>query len=295
MSDYSITILSFIAIQAMVACGLNVIVGYAGQISLGHAAFFGIGAYASALLTTKGGLTFWMALPLVILITASIGLVLGMPSLRLREDFLAITTIGINFIVESIFLYVPFFGGALGIGGIPSIYFFGTRLRGANFLYLCLFFLALTLLISRRFTKSWAGLACFALREEETAASSMGVSPVRFKLVAFVIGTAMAGLGGALYAHQMRFISATDFGFPLSVMMLSMVVLGGMGTLWGPVLGALILGVLPELFRPLVDYRMLLNAAILLLMIRFQPGGLLGEESFLRHLFSRRRREAHHG
>ena len=294
MSDYSITILSFIAIQAIVACGLNVIVGYAGQISLGHAAFFGIGAYASALLTTKGGLTFWMALPLVILLTAFIGLVLGLPSLRLREDFLAITTIGINFIVESIFLYIPFFGGALGIGGIPSIYFFDTRLRGGNFLCLCLFFLVFTLLISWRFTKSWAGLACFALREEETAASSMGVSPVRFKLMAFVMGTAMAGLGGALYAHQMRFISATDFGFPLSVMMLSMVVLGGIGTLWGPVLGALILGVLPEIFRPLVDYRMLLNAAILLLMIRFQPGGLLGEGSFLRRLFSTRR-EANHG
>jgi branched-chain amino acid transport system permease protein len=293
LSDYVITILSFIAIQAIVACGLNVIVGYAGQISLGHAAFFGIGAYASALLTTKGGLSFWAALPLVVLLTGAVGFVLGMPSLRLREDFLAVTTIGINFIVESLFLYVPFFGGALGIGGIPSIYFFGTRLRGVNFLYLCLFFLVLTLLLSRRFTKSWAGLACFALREEEIAASSMGVSPMRFKLLAFVMGTAMAGLGGALYAHQMRFISATDFGFPLSVMMMSMVVLGGIGTLWGPVLGALILGMLPEIFRPLVDYRMLLNAGILLLMIRFQPRGLLGEGSFLGRIFSLRRETTH--
>jgi len=288
MNDYSITILTFIAIQAIVACGLNVIVGYAGQISLGHAAFFGIGAYSSALLTTKAGLTFWAALPLVILITGSIGLVLGMPSLRLREDFLAVTTIGINFIVESVFLYVPFFGGALGLGGIPSITLLGTRLRGPKFLYLCLVLLGLVLLISRRFTKSWAGLACFALREEETAASSMGVSPIRFKLLAFVLGTAMAGMGGALYAHLMRFISATDFGFPLSITLMSMVVLGGIGTLWGPVIGALILGVLPEVFRPLIDYRMLLNAAILLLMIRFQPAGLLGEGSLLRRLFRRK-------
>ncbi len=288
MNDYSITILTFIAIQAIVACGLNVIVGFAGQISLGHAAFFGIGAYASALLTTKAGLTFWAALPLVILITGAIGMVLGMPSLRLREDFLAVTTIGINFIVESVFLYIPFFGGALGLGGIPSITALGTRLRGANYLYLCLFFLAAVLLISRRFTRSWAGLACFALREEETAASSMGVSPIRFKLLAFVLGTAMAGLGGALYAHLMRFISATDFGFTMSVSMMASVVLGGVGTLWGPVFGALILGLLPEIFRPLVDYRMLLNAAILLLMIRFQPAGLLGEGSFLKGLFRRR-------
>jgi len=287
VNDYSITILTFISIQAIVACGLNVIVGFAGQISLGHAAFFGIGAYASALLTARAALPFWTALPLVILITGAVGLVLGMPSLRLREDFLAVTTIGINFIVESVFLYIPFFGGALGLGGIPSISLLGTRLKGANYLYLCLFFLAAVLLISRRFTRSWAGLACFALREEETAASSMGVSPIRFKLLAFVLGTAMAGLGGALYAHLMRFISATDFGFTMSVSMMASVVLGGVGTLWGPVLGALILGLLPEIFRPLVDYRMLLNAAILLLMIRFQPAGLLGEGSFLKGLFRR--------
>jgi len=287
MSDYSITIGTFIAIQAIVACGLNVIVGYAGQISLGHAAFFGIGAYASALLTTAGGLSFWTALPIVLSITGFIGLVLGLPSLRLKEDFLAITTIGINFIVVSVFLYVPFFGGALGIGGIPRVMLFGERLRGTSFFLLCLGFLAAVLLISRLFTRSWSGLACFALREDEAAASSMGVSPVRFKLVAFVLGTAMAGLGGALYAHYMRFISATDFGFPMSIMFLSMVVVGGMGTLWGPVLGALILGVLPEVFRPLTDYRMFLYAALLLLMIRFQPGGLLGETSVARQIFTR--------
>ena len=287
MSDYTITIGTFIAIQAIVACGLNVIVGYAGQISLGHAAFFGIGAYSSALLTTAGGLSFWSALPLVLFITGFIGLVLGLPSLRLKEDFLAITTIGINFIVVSVFLYVPFFGGALGIGGIPRVILFGERLRGTPFLFLCLAFLAAVQLLSWLFTRSWSGLACFALREDEAAASSMGVSPVRFKRAAFILGTAMAGLGGALYAHFMRFISATDFGFPMSVMILSMVVLGGMGTLWGPVLGALVLGMLPEVFRPLTEYRMFLYAALLLLMIRFQPGGLLGESSFARQIFSR--------
>lgn len=287
MSEYSITIGTLIAIQAIVACGLNVIVGYAGQISLGHAAFFGIGAYASALLTTAGGLSFWSALPIVLGITGLVGLFLGLPSLRLREDFLAITTIGINFIVVSVFQYVPFFGGALGIGGIPRIVLFGERIRGVSFLLLSAGFLAITLLICWLFTRSWSGLACFALREDETAASSMGVSPVRFKLTAFILGTAMAGLGGALYAHFMRFISATDFGFPMSVMILSMVVLGGMGTLWGPVLGALVLGILPEVFRPLTDYRMFLYAALLLLMIRFQPGGLLGENSLARQTLSR--------
>ena len=282
MSSYLITILTIIAIHAIVVCGLNVIVGYAGQISLGHAAFFGIGAYAAALLATKAGLSFWAALPIVLFISGLVGLLLGLPSLRVRDDFLAITTIGINFIVEAIFLYIPFFGGALGIGGIPRIFMFGIKLKGIAFFCLCIFFLILVLIVCWWFTQSWAGLACFALREEEEAASSMGISPVRFKLLAFVVGTAMAGLGGALYAHYMRFISATDFSFPVSIALLSTIVLGGMGTLWGPVLGAVILGALPEVFRPLVDYRMLFYMVLLLLMIRFQPGGLLGESSVIR-------------
>ena len=293
MSGYLITLGTIIAINAIVACGLNVIVGFAGQISLGHAAFFGIGAYTAALLAVKAGLSFWAALPIVVAVTALVGLLLGLPSLRVREDFLAITTIGINFIVEAVFLYVPFFGGALGIGGIPRVSLFELRLRGPEFFALCLVFLALAMLVCRALTRSWAGLACFALREEETAAAGVGISPVRFKLLAFVIGTGMAGLGGALYAHFMRFISATDFGFPMSVSLLSMIVLGGMGTLWGPLLGAVIIGILPELFRPLVDYRILFYTVLLLLMIRFQPGGLLGENSAarraLRRLLPRRR------
>ena len=284
MSGYLITIGTIIVIYAIVVCGLNVIVGYAGQISLGHAAFFGIGAYSAALLSTKAGLSFWAALPLVVAITGLVGLLLGLPSLRLREDFLAITTIGINFIVEAVFLYIPFFGGALGIGGIPRITWFGIKLKGLAFFGLCLAFLILVMLLCWWFTRAWAGLACFALREDEEAAASLGISAVRFKLLAFVIGTAMAGLGGALYAHYMRFISAGDFAFPVSISLLSMLVLGGMGRLWAPVLGAVILGALPEVFRPLVDYRILFYTAILLLMIRFQPGGLLGEASALRRL-----------
>jgi branched-chain amino acid transport system permease protein len=282
MSGYLVTILTQIAIQAIVVCGLNVIVGYAGQISLGHAAFFGIGAYSAALLATKAGLTFWTALPLVLVICAVCGLLLGLPSLKLKHDFLAITTIGINFIVQAVFLYVPFFGGALGISGIPRIQFLGEPLRGAGFLYLCLACLALVTLVCWLFTRMFAGLACFALREEEAAASSMGISPVRFKLLAFMLGTVMAGLGGSLYAHYMRFVSADDFSFPLSVSFLAMLVLGGMGSLLGPLVGALVLGALPELFRPLAEFRILFYALMLLLVIRFQPGGIFGEGSLVR-------------
>jgi len=287
VSGYLITIATIIAINGIVACGLNVIVGFAGQISLGHAAFFGIGAYTAALLATQTGLSFWAALPCVIAMSALIGLLLGIPSLRVREDFLAITTIGINFIVEAVFNNFEFFGGALGIGGIPRVAIFDLKLRSTEFLYLCLFFLVVVMAVCWWLTRCWAGLACFALREEEAAAASVGISPVRFKLLAFVIGTGMAGLGGALYAHFMRFISASDFAFPLSVSLLSMVVVGGIGTLWGPILGALIIGVLPEVFRPLTDYRILFYTMLLLLMIRFQPGGLLGENSAARRLFAK--------
>lgn len=290
MGGYFTTVATMIGIYALVASGLNIIVGFAGQISLGHAAFFGIGAYSTALLCTKLGLSFWWSLPLATLITGMIGALLGIPSLRVKDDFLAITTIGINFIVRSIFLYVPFFGGALGIGGIPTPTLLGTRLRGEYYLTLVLVLLALTTWFVHRFARSWAGLATEAMREEETAAGAMGISHVRFKILAFTIGSAMAGLGGVLYAHFVNFISPDDFGFPVSIMLLSMVVLGGMGKIWGPILGAIVLGSLPEVFRPLVQYRMLLYGAALLLVIRYQPQGFLGEGSLLRRLVTRGRR-----
>jgi branched-chain amino acid transport system permease protein len=287
MGGYITTVAIMIGIYAVVAVGLNVIVGLAGQISLGHAAFFGIGAYASAILCTKFGFSFWWALPAAVVITGLVGALLGVPSLRVRDDFLAITTIGINFIVESIFLYVPFFGGALGIGGIPTPEFFGTALFGNHFLALVVVVLAVCIWFVHRFVRSWAGLATEAMKEDETAAGAMGISPVRFKLLAFTLGSAMAGLGGVLYAHFMMFISPDAFGFPVSIMLLSMVVFGGMGKIWGPILGAIVLGSLPEVFRPLVDYRMLLYGAILLLVIRYQPQGLLGDDSFLMRLFAK--------
>ncbi|MFA5621485.1 MAG: branched-chain amino acid ABC transporter permease [Thermovirgaceae bacterium] len=290
MGGYFSTVAIMIGIYALVASGLNIIVGFAGQISLGHAAFFGIGAYSSALLCTKAGFSFWWSLPLATLITGLIGALLGIPSLRVRDDFLAITTIGINFIVRSIFLYVPFFGGALGIGGIPTPVLFATRLRGQYYLALILVLLALVTWFTFLFVRTWTGLATEAMREEETAAGAMGISHVRFKILAFTIGSAMAGLGGVLYAHFVNFISPDDFGFPVSIMLLSMAVLGGMGSIWGPILGAIVLGSLPELFRPLVQYRMLLYGIALLLVIRFQPQGILGEGSILGRLVSRGRR-----
>ncbi len=192
---------------------------------------------------------------------------------------MAITTIGINFVVQAVFLYVPFFGGAMGIGGITSPY------STSSFFWITLVFVLLCIGLDRWLVRSWIGLALESLREDETAAAISGVDVVKFKVAAFAIGSGVTGLAGHLYAHFMTFISADDFGFPQSIVILSMIVFGGIGTLRGAVLGALILGVAPEIFRPVLDYRTLIYGGLLIFMMRFQPGGILGDQSLLPRMF----------
>ncbi|NWF55119.1 MAG: branched-chain amino acid ABC transporter permease [Syntrophaceae bacterium] len=281
MSGYVITILITVAIYAILAHSLNIITGHAGQISLGHAAFFGIGAYTSALLYTGVGLSFWLSVPLAAIAAGIIGALLGIPCLRVRDDFLAITTMGINFVVEAIFLYIPFFGGAMGIGGINLPDWFGREMSKPEYFILILAVFGLLLLLDYGLGRSWIGLAWASIREDEQAAEAMGVDVVRFKVLAFILGSMIGGLAGGFYAHFLTFIMPQNFGFPMSIVILSMVVFGGIGTRWGPLLGALILGVLPELSRPIMEYRTFLYGLLLLFMMRFQPDGLLGSESIL--------------
>jgi branched-chain amino acid transport system permease protein len=287
ISGYAITILITILIYAMLAHSLNIITGHAGQISLGHAAFFGIGAYISALLYTEAGFPFWVSVPLAAIGAAIVGALLGIPCLRVRDDFLAITTMGINFVVEAIFLYIPFFGGAMGIGGIDLPKWFGREMTKPEYFVLILVVFVLLLFLDRRLGRSWIGLAWASIREDEQAAGSMGVDVVRFKVLAFVLGSAIAGLAGGFYAHFLTFIMPQNFGFGQSIVILSMVVFGGIGTRWGPVVGAVFLGVLPEVSRPIMEYRILIYGVLLLAMMRFQPGGLLGPESILSKSFRR--------
>ncbi len=281
MSAYIVTVSITTGIYVILAISLNIITGYAGQISLGHAAFFGIGAYASGMLATKLGAPFYVCLPFAIVVTGIVGAILGIPCLRVKEDFLAITTMGINFVVQAVFLYVPFFGGALGISNIPVPSFSGAEMTKPMYLVMVVFFILLAIAVDGWLTRSWTGLALAAIREDETAAEMSGVNLTRFKVVAFVLGSAMAGLAGSLYAHFMSFIGASDFGFPESIVILSMVVFGGIGTLRGPIIGAIILGIAPELFRPILDYRTLVYGAMLVFLMRFQPQGLLGIDSFV--------------
>ena len=287
MSAYIVTVSITIGIYVILAISLNIITGYAGQISLGHAAFFGIGAYASGMLATRLGAPFFVCLPFAVVVTGIVGAILGIPCLRVREDFLAITTMGINFVVQAVFLYVPFFGGALGISNIPVPSIHGSDMTKPEYLIMVILFILLSILVDGWLTRSWTGLALSAIREDETAAEMSGVNLTRFKVIAFVLGSAMAGLAGSLYAHFMSFISATDFGFAESIVILSMVVFGGIGTLRGPIIGAIVLGVAPELFRPILNYRTLLYGVMLVVLMRFQPQGLLGIDSFVTRTLKR--------
>jgi len=287
ISGYLITILITILIYAMLAHSLNIITGHAGQISLGHAAFFGIGAYTSAMLYTEAGFPFWISVPLAAVVAGIVGALLGIPCLRVRDDFLAITTMGINFVVEAIFLYLPFFGGAMGIGGINLPKWFGREMTKPEYFFLILVVFVLLLLIDRQLGRSWIGLAWSSIREDEQAAGAMGVDIVRFKVLAFILGSAIAGLAGGFYAHFLTFIMPQNFGFGQSIVILCMVVFGGIGTRWGPIVGAIILGILPEISRPIMEYRILIYGILLLGMMRFQPGGLLGPDSILSKTFRR--------
>jgi branched-chain amino acid transport system permease protein len=210
-----------------------------------------------------------------------VGALLAIPCLRVREDFLAITTMGINFVVEAVFLYIPFFGAGMGIGGIgfPSI--FGREISKPEFLVLVIGLIVAVIAVDRWLSRSWIGLAWSAIREDEEAAGAMGIDVVRFKVLAFALGSAVAGLAGSLYAHFLTFIMPVNFGFGQSIVILSMVVFGGIGTLRGPIVGAIALGALPEISRPVMEYRTLLYGALLLLLMRYQPDGVLGERSLL--------------
>ncbi|MCB6611607.1 branched-chain amino acid ABC transporter permease [[Clostridium] symbiosum] len=277
--SYIITVAVNIAIFALLALSLNIITGYAGQSAMGHAAFFGIGAYASALMT-NAGINFWLTLPAALLITGAAGGVLGIISLRLKDDFLAITTIGINFVMVALFQNMEIFGASLGMS-VKTPTFFGQKMTPLHFLVLLVILIVIVCLLIRKMTRSWFGLALSSIRNDEGAAMSLGINVNRYKILAFFLGTSIAGLTGAIYVHRMTFIFSSSFAFTVSISILSMVVVGGIGTIRGPLLGALILGAAPELLRFADNYRMILYGGILVLMMRFQPQGLLGNDSFI--------------
>lgn len=278
--DYLISLAVFAGIWVVLALSLNILMGYAGQVSLGQAAFFGIGAYTSGILALKFDQPFAVGFLAAIVLTGLVGAFLGLPSLRVRHDFLVLATIGINFVVVAIFKYVDFFGGALGLIDIPTPRFFGIQSEIPYLIFVWLY-VAVAIFISWYISKTWTGLALNTVRINEEAAAAVGVSVPRFKIYAFIISAALAGGAGSLYAHYLKSLFPDNFHFIESIVILSMVVVGGVGTLRGPILGAIVLRALPELLRDLHDYRFAMYGGLIVLMMLFQPMGLLGDESTL--------------
>ena len=238
LDAYVITILTLMGIWSIVALGLNVITGLAGQFNLGIGVYMGTGAYATAMLTTAAGFTFWEALPFAIAASALMGFLTGLPALRVREDSLAVLSIGLVFVFESLLIYLPYFGGPLGISRVPRATFAGVPATNQVYLLIVLAAFLLSIAVTLYLRRSWMGLAWESIREDETAAHALGIHPARYKLYAFTIGAALAGLGGVLYAHFIRYVTPYDFGFLPSIYVLVMVVFGGLGTARGAVFGA---------------------------------------------------------
>lgn len=277
-SPYSVHMGILVLIYAGLATSLNLVSGYAGQISFATGAFCGIGAYTAAILATRAGLGFWLTLPLATLVAGLIGLLLGLPALRLRGHYLAIATIGFQEGVTIVLLqWVSLTGGPMGITGIPKPY-----LPGVNFdtlfpnYYLALAMVVLSVLLVQRLVSSGLGLQMMAVREDETPARAVGINTTFVKLLAFTVSSAMAGAFGVFYAHYMGSIDPSVFGITMSATVLVMVLAGGWGTLLGPVLGAVVLTLLPEWLRIFQTYRMTLYGLGLILIILFMPQGVLG-------------------
>lgn len=295
---YVVDVATLVLIYVMLGWGLNIVVGLAGLLDLGYVAFYAVGAYSFALLGTAVGLSFWVCLPIAGLCAAAFGILLGYPVLRLRGDYLAIVTLGFGEIIRVVLTnWVDFSGGPNGIAGIPRPSFFGLKFTrrtedGTSFhgffgldysgdhriIYLYFIILALALLTNLfvlRIRSLPLGRAWEALREDETACRSLGINPVNTKLSAFALGATFGGFAGSFFATRSGFISPESFTFIESAIILSIVVLGGMGSQVGVVLAAIAIVVLPEILREFSEFRMLVFGSAMVLIMIWRPRGLL--------------------
>ncbi|MBD5553555.1 MAG: branched-chain amino acid ABC transporter permease [Desulfovibrio sp.] len=282
-SFYQTNIMISAMLYIMLALGLNIVVGLAGQLVLGYVAFYAVGAYAYGLLHAWFGFGFWICLPIGGLLAALFGLGLGFPVLRLRGDYLAIVTLGFGEITRLAMLnWTSLTNGPAGVGDIPRPGLFGLELnleQSTIYLYyLALLAVVITVVVIARLKNSRVGLALQAMREDEIACEAMGVNVTRAKLQAFSLGTCWAGFAGVIFAAKTTFINPSSFTFMESAMILSMVVLGGMGSISGVIIAAIILIMAPEYLRAFSEYRMLIFGAIMVIMMIFRPQGLISGE-----------------
>ena len=285
-SPYWTFVATLALLYVTIGQGLNLQIGTAGVMNLAGAAFAGLGGYAVGLLTTGAGWPPWLAVLTGPLVSVAVGAVLFVPILKTRGHYLALVTIAFVFIFNILVNNLQFTGGPQGIKNIPTLTLFGHQFTTrpvlfgvalpahANFYYAALLIAALATAIARRLHDSWLGLALNTLRDDEIAARCCGVSVTQGKLIAFSIGNFFIGLGGALYAVMVGFVSPPDFDFGYSLVMLSVIIIGGVDSIAGVVLGACLLVPLPERFRFLHEYRLLLYGLSIVLMLLYRPRGL---------------------
>jgi branched-chain amino acid transport system permease protein len=267
--DYYLSVATFAALNVILAVGLNLISGFCGQVSLGHAAFYGLGAYAAALCAIAG-LPFGLSLLAGVLVAGACGAVVAFAAVRVREDFLAIVTMGVGFLFLGAVRKQRWLGAEMGIANIPSPFDkwgYAALTIGAA--------LGLVLL-SLHVRRSWMGRAFDAVAQDEDAARSIGIDVAGYKITAFFLGAAAAGLAGGIYAHLTQLIVPDAFNFIESISILAMVAVGGLGSTLGVVAGAVLLTLMPELFRAVNEYKLLAYGGLLLIVMRVSPGGLAG-------------------
>ena len=275
--NYFIHIASIIGVFMIVAVGMNVLVGLAGLVSLGHAGLFAVGAYTSALLGTRLEVGFWLSALAAIVVTAAVGAVLALAALRARGIYLAMVTIAFGVIVEQVALdQDEFTGGFMGVSNIPTPSIAGFQFTAPYRLYLIVVLAGLSLWLARNLRHSRWGRGLLAVRESWVAAESLGVSRYRMETIAFVLSAALTGLGGALFAAQNAFIAPNIFTFDLSILMLLFVILGGLGTVWGPAIGTAVLLILPELISGFTHARLVIYGGVMLACLYFMPQGIAG-------------------
>lgn len=281
-NDYHLDVLVNAGIFAILVLGLNVMTGYCGLLNLGYSAFFAVGAYTYALLNVKLCWSFWVCFPVCVLSAVGFGLILGCCVLRLRGDYLALVTLGFGEITRITLNNLDSLtGGPNGLNvSHPAIGIMGRKfefgIRGWPYYYLTLLGVVITVIIVVRLSRCRLGRAWMAIKEDEVAASCMGISTGKLKLLAFCAGAAIAGFAGWLFAGKQGFVSPDSFDFTTSIMLVAMLVLGGMGSVGGALVGAVTLTLLPEILQPLQQYRMFLFGMVMILMMLFRPQGLLG-------------------
>lgn len=266
---YYENLLITICINVMLAVSLHIILGVTGQFSIGHAGFLAVGAYVSAIVTMKLGYSFPIAIIVAAIIAGIAGLLVGFPTLRLRGDYLAIATLGFAEIIRLVLLNIEYVGGASG--------FIVSRSANWTIAFICMI---ITILVIANFTNSRHGRACISIREDEIAADAMGINTTYYKIVAFVIGSFFAGVAGAIYAHNFNVILPRSFEFLKSFEILIFVVLGGLGSMSGSILAAILLTIISMYLQDFTSTRMIIYSIVLIIVMLYRPSGLMGTKEF---------------